>query len=403
MMINRIRILSSLMVLTFACTLSGCNLIGSSLKKNAETTNDNYETLTATTDSSIGTPTTEKDYSTYYACAQDEESGLYGYIDNTGKYVIEPRFESAQNFSNNGLAAVQPASTEREEFGYGDGLGYIDTTGNFVIDPQFYIAGTFSDNGLAPVKDYDSSALSGYIDSTGYYAIARQFGGCALFAQNGLAPAMMYVPVRTSETTAAGSPETEPETSHQEENPNIVGFIDSTGSFVIEPQFFYTEGFNENGFTIVTIQDSLGNISYGIINSRGEYTVEPQQNRLTALSSNNIAAILINGVNGNGLWGYIDINGSSVIEPQFEYANGFADNSLACVATTNDNGRTVWGYINEQGTYVIEPKFADAGSFSANGIAAVREPGELVGYIDDSGYYVITPQFTSAGEFCAVN
>ena len=63
----------------------------------------------------------------------------YGFIDKSGKVVIEPQFDSASNFSE-GFACVEK-----------DGKwGFIDKSGKVVIEPQFDDADAFSE-GLAVV------------------------------------------------------------------------------------------------------------------------------------------------------------------------------------------------------------------------------------------------------------
>lgn len=52
----------------------------------------------------------------------------YGFVDNKGKFVIEPQFSLAMDF-NEGLAAVKQGET--------DEWGFIDKTGKYVITPQF--------------------------------------------------------------------------------------------------------------------------------------------------------------------------------------------------------------------------------------------------------------------------
>jgi hypothetical protein len=80
-----------------------------------------------------------------------EQTFKYGYIDETGKMVINPMFESAEMFGE-GLAAVcvghgcyysLPSDKPKEEGKW----GYIDKTGKFVINPQYDSASPF-DNGL---------------------------------------------------------------------------------------------------------------------------------------------------------------------------------------------------------------------------------------------------------------
>jgi WG containing repeat len=53
-------------------------------------------------------------------------NGKYGYIDRTGKLVVNPQFDYASSFYE-GLAQVQ----------VGQKWGYIDHTGKLVIKPQF--------------------------------------------------------------------------------------------------------------------------------------------------------------------------------------------------------------------------------------------------------------------------
>jgi len=67
-----------------------------------------------------------------------------GFIDQTGRFVIPPRFESARVFSE-GLAAVRIDTAA---------WGYIDRTGKVVIQPQFIRACEFRD-GVALVRSFE--------------------------------------------------------------------------------------------------------------------------------------------------------------------------------------------------------------------------------------------------------
>src|SRR5438309_669023 len=81
------------------------------------------------------------------------ENGKYGYIDKTGRVVIEPQFTNAGEFSE-GLAYVE----------INDLYGFIDTTGSLVIPPQFDEVESFSE-GRAAVSN--SSGKWGFIDRDG--------------------------------------------------------------------------------------------------------------------------------------------------------------------------------------------------------------------------------------------
>ena len=54
-------------------------------------------------------------------------TGLYGYVNDLGMWVIQPKFRSAQRFRNNGLARVQ----------IGVRYGAINMAGKVVINPVF--------------------------------------------------------------------------------------------------------------------------------------------------------------------------------------------------------------------------------------------------------------------------
>jgi hypothetical protein len=90
--------------------------------------------------------------------------GKAGFVDRTGKFVIEPKFDGVWEFSE-GLAKVMLG-----EFMQGEKYGYVDKTGKFMINPVFDGASSFSE-GLAEVW-LDGKA--GYVDKTGRYVVHPQ-------------------------------------------------------------------------------------------------------------------------------------------------------------------------------------------------------------------------------------
>ena len=83
---------------------------------------------------------------------QFSENDKMGFLDDSGKVVINPTFDAAGTFTD-GLAAVR----------VGERWGYINPKGDLVVNPQFDGAGEFAE-GLAPVKVKDRY---GYIDKKG--------------------------------------------------------------------------------------------------------------------------------------------------------------------------------------------------------------------------------------------
>lgn len=113
-----------------------------------------------------------------------EQHFKYGFIDEAGKLVINPMFEGARSFRE-GLAAVCVGKGcygglfNKEEKKW----GYIDKTGATVIPPQFDQADDFHE-GLAGVS---IGGKWGYIDKSGKFLINPQFAWVEDF-DHGIAP-----------------------------------------------------------------------------------------------------------------------------------------------------------------------------------------------------------------------
>jgi hypothetical protein len=152
--------------------------------------------------------------------------GKWGYIDPTGKWVIDPQFEGAWNFAD-GLAPVR----------VGGRTGYIDQKGKFVVNPQYDSGDEFYE-GYASVK---SVGGFGFIDTKGRVVVDAKFLADGHFSE-GLAP------VKTEDGW---------------------GFIDRAGKMVISPQFDGAESF-QNGLAHVT---ALGKEAY--VTTAGSFVVNP--------------------------------------------------------------------------------------------------------------------------------
>lgn len=72
------------------------------------------------------------------------KNGIYGYVDSRGKWVIEPIFQYAQDFSEGfGLIKIPPRR--------GGKYGFLKQDGSYLIEPMFDDARSFK-NGRAAVK-----------------------------------------------------------------------------------------------------------------------------------------------------------------------------------------------------------------------------------------------------------
>jgi len=290
------------------------------------------------------------------------QNGKYGYIDKTGKIIIVPQFDGADDFFE-GLAGIKSGSD----------LGYIDKTGAMVIKGKFTVIRGFSE-GFALVKTDSTLA---YIDKTGKIVIRTQLYEVFNFS-NGLARVKSaYQSYDTAKTDYKGY--------HYYHtygiNEGKWGYLDNTGKMVIKPQFDEANGFNE-GFAWVK-----SNGKYGYINKIGTIVIKPQFD----IASNffeGLAAVKI-----GTKWGYINKTGELVIKAQFDGCNNFKE-GLAPVLIGNKIG-----YINKGGQTIIDLRFYMGQNFS-EGLAPVQEKDKgNWGYIDKTGKYIIQAQFDSASDF----
>jgi hypothetical protein len=215
------------------------------------------------------------------------------------------------------------------------------------------------------------------------------------------------------------------------------GFIDSTGTWAIQPQFTYfpskeiTYGFN-SGLAVVK-NDKY----WQIINTKGA-TIRP----LTGYdfySGIHDGRILVNqygfwdkrGFINDGTWGYIDVKGKLMIVPKYRAAADFSD-SVANVGISHysigDAYVDVMGFVHHKpkgvgGNYgdsmaiVQDPKNSGAytftnkkgevldtvtgmtifDAFSEGSVPA--KMGQKYGYINKKGDTLIAPQFDWCGPF----
>lgn len=299
----------------------------------------------------------------------------WGYIDSSGRIRIEPRFEDADWFFE-GLARV----------GVDGRYGFIDQTGRVVIPLTFEPpVGPFA-GGYAPFRDPNTRKW-GYIDTAGRTAIEPRFDHPARFRE-GLAlvrvgeksgcidsKGNMAIPAkfddigdRSEGLIAAGVRQP----GSGDKGGIKYGYIDKTGTFVIQPQFDEALEFAEGRAFVVR-----GAEVYCI--DRSGTTLFKVPGVSGGLYFEGLAKISILQ-NGSELIGFIDTNGKIVIEPQFTMAFAFSE---GLVAVRDKEG---WGFIDKTGKWVIEPVFSSAESFRGQ-LAWVETP-ERKGYINHDGKWV---------------
>lgn len=294
-----------------------------------------------------------------------------GYIDETGRVVVAPRYYSASDFSE-GLAFVESEEFEglidrdgRRVFrtdekvkkfqeglaaagardGRKDGWGYIDRTGRRVIEGPYDFADDFSE-GLAGVE-IDNKY--GFINRRGETVVPPRFD----LRSEGKHPSRTVSSGRFIEGLACVS------------IGGLYGYIDRTGEFAIPPQFAVAQDFSE-GLAWAVSRDGR---TKGWIDKRGRWAVT--------------------AVRGKGLSFSLSWLSYSQERREWKFSEGLAP------FLTYDGERVLHGYLNRSGEVVIAPiETSEIGPF-VGGLARVTfyeqsdsKPGKAIGYVDKAGRFI---------------
>jgi hypothetical protein len=307
--------------------------------------------------------------------------GRFGYIDRTGQWVIQPRFEEAFDFHR---SAARVRS--------GGKLGYIDKTGGFVITPQYDEIGSYSE-GLLRVRVGDRV---GYLNSEHAMAIPPRFEDATDFT-GGLA--RVKVSGRWGFINTSGqmvvAPQFDAAHDFSESLARVVvdgraGYIDRTGHFEIPPQFvidnsdYGADDFHD-GLALVALRKGQG-WRIGYLTPEGKFAIEPALTDAYAFSEGlAVAQRSVFKLRFRGwaaLYGYMDESRRMVVAAEFvERPNHFSD-GLAMIRVDNKSG-----YIDRTGRVVLPPTYYDGTDFRF-GLALVRGTDPLHVYIDKSGAVV---------------
>ena len=232
-----------------------------------------------------------------------------GFINAAGEFVIEPQFESAEDFEE-GLAAVKINGK----------WGFIDKIGTFVIEPKFDHVDNFHD-GLSRVEIYGKM---GVIDRSGKFTIPPIFDRM-VGKPKGYHP---DYPVPAFINGSAGW-----------------GLINRRGEFVVKPQFNEMAGyFNYNPGEFTGMDTPLpvkSGRQWGYIDVRtGAWVVKPQFDQAYQFSEG-LAPVTVGGKTG-----FIDKNGQFIIKPKFDDVHSFRRGKILVrigkkYALIDRNGRSI--------------------------------------------------------------
>ncbi|AKL94644.1 hypothetical protein CACET_c11790 [Clostridium aceticum] len=261
-----------------------------------------------------------------YPAAITEVGGTkWGYIDRSGKFFIQPTFDAAEDFQDNGLAIVTKDCLS----------GIIDITGCYIVEPKYDNISAYSE-GRAVVWE---KGLAKMIDEKGK-EIFQTEGSIGAMKEN-----RAWLNKNIDDSSWLG------------------GYVDRDGNVIVSPQYSATGDF-KCGKAVVELKNSQG---YAIIDLDGKI-----------LNTFNYAFV---GDLGNGLlpykettdgkFGFIDEKGKVIISPQFDGAQPF-ENCRAVVVNYKDYW-PYYGLIDTRGNQVIPLKYNEV-KFIGEGRVAVGIP-----------------------------
>ena len=350
----------------------------------------------------------------FAARARDDGDGnpnLWGFIDATGAWVIEPQFDdvaSEPGPSYDVGAGVSPLETVYDALytecmgltpGVFDGRlaavkdeesglwGYIDRTGAWAIEPAYENAGTFSPDGFAVVVSDGDIHFIREDRSDAFGALAARsatpFCGGVAFVQDGGTKQWACIDVDGEWALESGEDKAHPyvydspvffsEGVGLTRGSDGLAYVDNTGAVQLDFPARARDGYSTRMcvfhqgymFYMGFFYDKTGKLVKG--SARVEHNSEL----------------------GDSVHGTVDA-------PPFEREDApyFASNGLAGV---KDYDLTLAGYIDETGEWAIRPQFLEAEPFG-EGLAAVRDwATDEYGFINEAGEWVITPRLSVVG------
>jgi len=282
--------------------------------------------------------------------------GKWGIIDTTGRFVIPPEFERVE-VSRHGIAKVW----KRE---IGDSVSkpiFVDITNHPVPAPQWW--------GLKWYYACDPERLHAMPDSVTKLRLDR------------------YIARSDSEAHAVMQRGGDPILSHSLPplRTDRYGYVDSTGKFVIPPNYVHASSFFDG---LAWVAFDTGRAPMVCIDTTGTVVISPR------LDGGGIFADARCAVSEGSLIGYIDRTGNLVIPPRYERAGYFSEGrAIVCM-----HGR--YGVIDTSGNQVVSCVYEGMIPYSPDANGRIRFAfGGKWGFLDAQGQIAIWPQYDEVQAF----
>lgn len=294
----------------------------------------------------------------YRASIQTMDGEKWGYMNNLGRFVLQPQYDGAFRFQKNGLAAVQ----------VGEVFGAIDASGTYAVRPRYGTVPEFSE-GRAAVVDgggfYVIDESGNVLTSKPYSYIGTYHEGRAIYADTNQQGKYLY------------------------------GYLDKQGKETIPLSYASARDFKD-GKAVVQISDS----EYALIDRSGTII----QTYPYAFVGDTGEGLLAFQEKPNSRYGFIDEAGHVVIEPKYTGAQTFQEGRA--VVNTAENYMSAFGLIDRNGTFIIKPIYNDIRPLGENRLAvgkAIDETQPFIGsryaIADTNGLFLTDFVYYDVGDY----
>lgn len=276
----------------------------------------------------------------YPAFKMEGKTRLWGYIDDSGKFIIEPKYENALEFSEEGIAQV-----------YNDNaIGVINPKGEEIIPTRY--------KEITELKNGYIKAFDGEVN----YVFNKE--GKLQFSGN-----YVYIGPYSDDLFSVAK--------YNDNKDVLMGYVNKSGEVVVEPKYMRAYDF-QNGRAVVMKDQEL----HQIIDKNGKELKDLEYNLVVPSTEGNIYLVR----NKDNLYGYIDGEGNAIVEPKFQNGSLFEDGNAIVAVKENDS--ILFGVINKEGNYIIEPKYENILNLG-KGYFGVANDRDRIGYkyavVNDKG------------------
>lgn len=354
--------------------------------------------------------------------APKEKDGLWGYVDDKGKWKIKPAFNSAGEF-NEGLACVMNYYNNYSSIV--KLYGYINEKGKFVI-PQKYNYGSDFNNGIAVVGMWrgitsirsSRSSISGLKNKLAEMLVINPKGESYEFAD-----APHYIDISNPDSIRI----------YKFDEGRL--FSQNISRTDIADTFIHEDLRKETGEHIAPTPYPGKQLDYSLVISslieiNGVDTslfrwgtnmsiIDDQSNKILPLikypNVNPIQDVVVHPSDTLGMWGFKNEKGEWVIPAKYDYVETYSHayndstaNSKSIVDNFKVHGYKGWGFVDSIGNVVLEPQF-DAIEFYSNysyspsskcyyvkpDLSIGVKKDSLWGMTDYRGQFIIIPKYES--------